>query len=206
MHSSLAILPVAYFPPISHYAAMIQHQEVQWDIHEHFHKQFFYNRCVISGPNGTLKLIIPINHSGERTPLKDVRIMNEYPWQKLHWRSLEAAYRRSPFFEYYEEILFPIYEKYKPVYLIEWNRKLFDAVNEIIKTDIKLSYTGEYHKTYENAEDYRALASPKVLAEKPMKEIKYQQVFEERHGFTPDLSIIDLLFCEGPHSKQLLLN
>jgi hypothetical protein len=206
VHSSLAILPVAYFPPISHYAAMVNHAEVQWDIYEHFHKQFFYNRCVISGPNGTLKLIIPINHSGERTPLKDVRIMNEYPWQKLHWRSLEAAYRRSPFFEYYEEILYPIYEEYKPAYLIEWNRKLFDAVNEIIKTDIKLSYTGEYHKTYENAEDYRALASPKVLAEKPVKEIKYQQVFEERHGFTSDLSIIDLLFCEGPHSTQLLLN
>jgi hypothetical protein len=203
---SLAILSVAYLSPISHYAAMANHAEVQWDIHEHFHKQFFYNRCVISGPNGTLKLIIPISHGSERTPVKDIRIVYESPWQKLHWRSLETSYRRSPYFEYYEDIFRPIYEEYKPVYLLEWNRKLFEAVNKIIQAGTHLSYTNEYHKLYEQAEDYRPLASPNILAEKPVKEVKYQQVFEERHGFFPDLSVIDLVFCEGPHSKELLLN
>ncbi|HTB07613.1 MAG TPA: WbqC family protein [Bacteroidia bacterium] len=206
MHSTLAILPVAYLAPISHYAAMATHPEVQWDIHEHFHKQFFYNRCVISGPNGILKLTIPISHDHERTAVKDIRISYESPWQKLHWRSFEASYRRSPYFEYYEETFRPIYEDYKPEYLIEWNRRLFDATIEILKSDIKLSYTGEYHKLYEGIVDYRSLASPNILASKPVKEVKYLQVFEDRHGFIPDLSIIDLLCCEGPHAMQLLKN
>ena len=119
---------------------------------------------------------------------------------------METSYRRSPYFEYYEEELRPVYENFKPEFLVEWNIKLFEVVNKIIEANIKLSFTTEYHKQYDDINDYRELAAPQVLAAKPVKQIKYQQVFEERHGFIPDLSIIDLLFCEGPHLKSLLIS
>ncbi len=203
----VAILPVAYLPPLPHYAAMLAHTEIQWDIHEHFHKQFYYNRCVIYGANGPLKLIVPLEKRHVKTPLKDVKIRYEAQWQTLHWRSLEAAYRRSPYFEYFEHELAPLYKgDYKPTLLIDWNRKVFDAINKLMQVEIKLSYTAEYLKTYEQADDLRSLSAPNYIEQHCAKNIKYQQVFQEKFGFIPNLSIIDLLFCEGPHSKQLLLS
>ena len=202
----IAILPVAYLPPLPHYVAMLAHSEVQWDIYEHFHKQYFYNRAIIYGANGPLKLIIPLQKRHEKTPLREVKIKYEDSWQKLHWRSLEASYRRSPYFEYFEHELSPLYDNYQPELLIDWNRKIFETVNKLMQVDIKLSYTKEYLKNYEQADDCRNLASPAELDEVAEKKIKYQQVFEEKHGFNHNLSIIDLLFCEGPHSKQLLLS
>lgn len=202
--ATTAILPVAYLPPLNHMAIMLKHDEIKWDTHEYFHKQFYYNRCMIYGPNGAQKLTIPIHKRFEKTPLKDILIAQEIPWQKIHWRSFEAAYRRSPYFEYYEEELYPLYWEYEPTHLLDWNIKLFEVVCKLLKTEIKLSFTTSYEATYEGATDYRLLASPQEPVEE--KENKYQQVFEERHGFLQNLSIIDLLFCEGPHAKDYLLS
>lgn len=200
-----AILPVAYLPPISHFAAMLNHTNVIWDTHEFFHKQFYYNRCVIYGPNGQQKLIIPVHKRYEKTPIKDIKIGYETPWQIIHWRSYEAAYRRSPYFEFYEDELSPLYLEYTPTFLLEWNLKLFQLACKLLGVEIKLSFTDSYSKTYEDMADYRNLASPVNTLEET-KPIKYTQVFEERHGFLDNLSIIDLLFCEGPHAKDYLLN
>ena len=204
--SPIAILPVAYLPPLPHYVAMLNHSESQWDIYEHFHKQYFYNRSIIYGANGPLKLIIPLEKRHVKTPLKDVKIRYTEPWQILHWRSLEAAYRRSPYFEYFEHELAPLYNNYRPELLIDWNRKVFDTVNKLMQIEIKLSYTTEYLKVYEQVDDCRDLASPAVMEQRDNKNTKYQQVFEEKYGFIANLSIIDLLFCEGPHAKQLLVS
>ncbi|MGP8216641.1 MAG: WbqC family protein [Bacteroidia bacterium] len=204
--NQVAILPVAYLPPLPHYTAMLTHTETQWDVYEHFHKQFFYNRCVIYGANGAMKLIIPLHKRHEKTPLKEIQIKYEEPWQKLHWRSLESSYRRSPYFEYYESELSPLFTVYQPELLIEWNRKIFETVNKLIKGEINLSYTDDYSKIYEQADDYRNLSSPTEMERVADNSIKYRQVFEEKFGFIFNLSIIDLLFCEGPHSKQLLLS
>jgi hypothetical protein len=159
---------------------------------------------MIYGPNGEQKLAIPIHKRFEKTPLKDILIANETSWQKIHWRSFEAAYRRSPYFEYYESDLYPLYWEYEPKYLLEWNHKIFETVSKLLKIDVKLGFTTEYHKTYGDVIDYRKFASPQEPV--TMKEIKYQQVFEERNGFLTNLSIIDLLFCEGPHAKDYLLS
>lgn len=199
-----AILPVAYLPPINHVAAILAHNEVKWDVHEFYHKQFFYNRCVIYGPNGAQKLTIPIHKRYEKTPLKDILTGYETPWQKIHWRSFEAAYRRSPYFEYYESELYPLYFEYEPKYLVEWNVKILEVVCKLLETKFNLSFTTEYLKAHPDAADYRNLASPQDTS--TFKNIKYQQVFEERHGFISNLSIIDLLFCEGPRAKELLVN
>ena len=202
MQALPAILPVAYLPPINHFAAMLAHTDLRWDIYEHYHKQFYYNRCVIYGPNGEQKLTIPIHKRFEKTPLKDIIISYEMPWQKIHWRSFEAAYRRSPYFEYYEQEMHPLYFEYQPQLLVEWNMRLLETVCRLMETEIKPAFTTEYIKAYSDASDYRNLVSP--LEAVSTSEIKYHQVFEERHGFLPNLSIIDLLFCEGPHAKSVI--
>lgn len=185
---------------------MLSHEQTVFDIHEHFHKQFYYNRCLIAGPNGLLKLSIPILHKHKRTAIKDVRISYEHNWQALHWRSLEAAYRRSPYFEFYEHYFVNLFSDFKPEFLFQWNMKLFEVVNTILGNAIKFSFTGEYLETYPDVDDCRGWASPSVLASQPDENRKYQQVFEERQGFLKNLSIIDLLFCEGQHSLEYLKN
>ena len=200
--SQPAILPVSYLGPVQHYAAMLQHNESAWDVHAHFHKQDYYNRCIIYGANGPLKLIVPIDKCSDKTPLKDVRINYTLNWQILHWRSFEASYRRSPYFEYYEHELTPLYNDYHPELLLDWNLKLFETVNKLLKLDIKLSFTKQYDKELPN--DYRSLADPKECEKQKNDKLKYIQVFEEKYGFINGLSIIDLLFCEGPQAKQIL--
>ncbi len=183
---------------------MLGHEQTFFDLHEHFHKQFYYNRCVIAGANGKLKLTIPIIHRGERRAIKDVRISYEHNWRTLHWRSLEAAYRRSPYFEFYEHYFAPVFSDFKPDFLHEWNIKFFEIVNTILGNKIKHSFTQEYLELHENADDKRSLASPAECAKQSLNPQKYHQVFEERQGFIDNLSIIDLLFCEGNNSVEYL--
>jgi len=184
---------------------MFKHEQTLFDLYEHYHKQYYYNRCLISGPNGILKLTIPVLHKSEKTPIKDVQISYEYNWQTLHWRSIEAAYRRSPYFEFYEHYFVSIFSDFKPAFLFEWNTKLFEIINTILGNTIHFSYTSEYKKTPDTMNDYRSLASPSVLSAQNMEVKKYQQVFGERHGFLNNLSILDLLFCEGNNAKQYLI-
>jgi hypothetical protein len=153
-----------------------------------------------------LKLSIPILHKHKRTALKDVQISYEHNWRTLHWRSLEAAYRRSPYFEFYEHYFAKVFSDFKPDYLFEWNIHIFEIINTILDKAIRFSFTSEYLESYTNADDYRSLASPSVLAEQPDGTPRYRQVFEERYGFIDNLSILDLLFCEGPHSIEYLKN
>ncbi len=198
------VLPLAYLPPLQYFRSMLRHNQVIFDLHEHFHKQFYYNRCNIAGPNGVLKLSIPILHKHKRTAIKDVRISYEHNWQTLHWRSLEAAYRRSPYFEFYEHYFVSIFSDFKPEFLWEWDMKLFEIMNSVFGNAIQYAFTGEYEESYPGALDLREWAAPNVLAKQPATNEKYHQVFEERQGFISNLSIIDLLFCEGPHAKEYL--
>jgi hypothetical protein len=199
------IMPLAYFPPIEFYQIMLKHKNVIFDIYENYHKQFYFNRCDIAGANGKLTLSIPVKKDRDRTPFKDKAISYSQNWRTIHWRSLQAAYRRSPFFEFYEDALSPLYLEDEPEKLMDWNIKLFQLINKLLDVDMHFSFTESYEKVYENASDYRGLNSPKANHALALKEIQYQQVFEERSGFIKNLSIADLLFCEGPGAKQLLL-
>jgi hypothetical protein len=203
--SNTCVMPLIYLPPINFYQIMLKHKFVKFDIQEHFHKQYYFNRCKIYGANGILKLSVPVIRNHEKIPLKEKIISYHSNWRTIHWRSIEAAYRRSPFFEFYEDKLKPIYEEYKPEYLTDWNLKLFETVNKLLDVKICFSFTETYHREYENMGDYRAINSPKVLPDIDIKEISYQQVFQERFGFITNLSIIDLLFCEGNRAKALLM-
>ncbi len=135
--------------------------------------------------------------------MKDLKISDEYDWQRLHWRSLESSYRRSPFFEYYEDDFYPFYHDKKFDYLIDLNEALQEEILKLLKLKVTYKFTTEYVKNYPDAKDFRALISPKILldSDKEFTPTPYWQVFEPRHGFIPNLSILDLLFNQG--SKAL---
>jgi hypothetical protein len=201
------ILPTAYFPCILQFALVVQAEGYQLEVHEHFVKQSYRNRCEIYGANGKQKLVIPVkwrNHS----PMHEVKLSYAENWQKLQLKSLESAYRASPFFDYYEEDLKPYFQHQEIETLLDWNRQLEASLFELLMLPIELDETTSYEKT---APDFRDLISPK---NKPLIQSidfpPYLQVFGDRHGFIPNLSILDVLFNLGPESvpylKQLKLN
>ncbi|MBD3724703.1 MAG: WbqC family protein [Flavobacteriaceae bacterium] len=197
------ILHPTYFPSISHYAAMVQAKEITFEVEDNFQKQTNRNRMYIYSPNGLQMLNIPVKHSkNERQKFKDVRIENAFGWQKNHFKSLEAAYRTSPFFEYFEDDFRPIFEK-KHEFMMDLNFQIFEIVNECLGVDLPFSKTNEYFHEIQDQNDFRYLANGK---KDTFLNEEYTQVFEEKHGFIPNLSILDLLFNEGRYAKDYLKN
>ena len=134
-----------------------------------------------------------------------MKISYDYDWQKLHWRTLESSYRRSPFFEYFEDDLHPFYHDKKFDYLIDLNEILQQVILQLLKYKTTYSFSTEYIKTYPNADDYRTIIAPKVPLSSDMFESKiYSQVFETKYGFIPNLSILDLLFNQGSRAKEFI--
>lgn len=171
---------------------------------EHYQKVSFRNRCYIAGPNGMILLSVPlVKGKNQRTVMKDVRISNQEPWQSLHWKTLTSAYRRSPWFEYFEPELEELYEK--PFeYLLDWNLACFDFANRALGIAPVVELTDRFEKDYSadtTIIDMRDTLQPGQPVENPLE---YTQVFGERTGFLPNLSILDLLFCEGKRGLDLL--
>lgn len=197
------ILHPTYFPSISHYVAMMQADEITFEVEDNFQKQTNRNRMYIYSPNGLQMLNIPVKHSkNERQKFKDVRIENAFGWQKNHFKSLEAAYRTSPFFEYFEDDFRPIFEK-KQEFMMDLNFQIFEIVNECLGVDLPFKKTNEYFHEIQDKTDFRYLANGK---KDTFLNEEYTQVFEEKHGFIPNLSILDLLFNEGRHAVDYLKN
>lgn len=170
--------------------------------HENFVKQSYRNRCTIYGANGKLDLIIPIVKSKtERTKTKTAKIDYSSNWQKIHWRSIESAYRRSPYFEYYEEKLISFYEQ-KPELLFDYNLSLLQFYLKAFQIDKEIIFTEEYHEKYEDMDDLRNHFDPKKAPE--FDHPHYFQCFETKHGFIKNLSILDLLFNCGPQGISYL--
>lgn len=200
------LIETQYFPSISFYKALTNHDNLLIERCEHYHKLSYRNRCYIAGPNGSILLSVPLARGkNQRTVMKDVRISNADRWQALHWKTLVSAYRRSPWFEYYEDELGMLYEK--PVsFLLDWNITCLEWANKIIGVHPPVTFTDEYLKSYEadsHITDARDVIKP---SEKEIAEdtVRYTQVFQDRVGFLPDLSILDLIFCEGKRSLELL--
>lgn len=195
-----------YFPSISFYKTLINHDILLIERYEHYQKVSFRNRCYIAGPNGSILLSVPLARGkNQRTVMKDVRISHDEKWQALHWKTLVSAYRRSPWFEYYEDELGRLFTR-EVSYLLDWNLMCLEWANKVIGISSPITFTDEYHKNYEagtgitDARD-TILPSPKPVDEET---VRYTQVFQERVGFLPDMSILDLIFCEGKRSIDLL--
>ncbi|WP_207425225.1 WbqC family protein [Pedobacter sp. SYSU D00535] len=196
-----AIFPLFYLPPIEFFAKLKQQQgELFLERFEHFPKQTYRNRASICSPQGKLDLRVPVvKGSKVHTKVKDVRISYDFGWQRLHWLSLQTSYRSSAFFEFYEDDFAPFYDK-KYEFLFDYNEALLQVLLKHLKLDISYSYTQSYIKDANGLTDYRETIHPKVASDYHTK--PYYQVFEERNGFIPDLSIVDLLFNKGPQSGQ----
>lgn len=194
-----------YFPSIIQMAAIIQASQVVFEVAGNYQKQSFRNRAYIAHSNGKLLLSIPIKHSknkkeGNNQKTKDVQVENAFPWQIQHWKSLESAYRTSPYFEYYEDDLKPLF--FKPVTsLLEFNRNVFKLICELLDIDIPYKLTEEYLKNPPQT-DLRFLANPKLKTAIQLK--PYTQVLGANHEFLSNLSILDLLFNEGTNAVSYL--
>lgn len=198
-----AILPLFYLPPTEYFSRLIQHKDnILLESFEHFPKQTYRNRAVIQSPNGKLNLIVPvIKGSNVHTPIRDVRISYDFNWQRLHWMSLQTSYRSSSYFEFYEADFAVFYEK-KWKFLFDYNEAIFRLLLKLLKLNISFNFSLGYEDSYPDLEDLRNSIQTKQTSSYAAK--TYYQVFEDRNGFLPNLSIVDLLFSQGPQSHNYI--
>ena len=215
-----ALLSSTYFGPIQWYQKLNRYDECLIERHESFIKQTYRNRMIIPTTNGPLSLTIPTNHDISLS-MKDIRISDHANWRHVHWNALLSAYGESPFFEYYQDDIRPFYEK-KYEFLFDFNMETTAKMIELLDIRPKISVTDEYVLSEERRvknEEFNGLANHKVQSSnlkvqsivdfrdaiRPKKPLpdpefeskRYYQVYEQKHGFQPNMSILDLLFNEG---------
>ena len=191
----------SYFPSISHFVAISQSDLVTFEMDDNFQKQTNRNRMYIYSPNGIQLLNIPVKHSKTaHQKTKEIKIENDFDWQKQHFKSLEAAYRSSPFFEYFEDDIASIFQK-KHTFLMDLNLETMAIVSKCLGLEFDYNETTEYFHEVKDITDFRPLINGKkdTAVFEP-----YTQVFEEKHGFINNLSILDLLFNEGRFALDYL--
>ena len=197
------LLQPTYFPSISNFVTMVNAETITFEVDDNFQKQTNRNRMYIYSPNGIQMLNIPVKHSRElHQKTRDIKIETAFDWQKQHFKSLEAAYRSSPFFEYFEDDIRPIFEK-KHTFLLDLNLETMAIVSKCLGLSFEFQKTIEYFHEATDFTDYRNLANGK----KDQTQLEsYTQVFGDKHGFLNNLSILDLLFNEGRYAKDYLKN
>jgi len=191
-----------YFAPISQYAAIYKTDSVVFEFEDNYQKQTYRNRCYIYGANGKLALNIPVKHllKESRKKTKDTLVENDIQWQQQHFKSLQSAYRSSPFFEFFEDDISKIFSK-KYRYLQDVNIDAHLFITDALQLNNSFTKTKEYDVIPPGI-DYRNLALAKKGIE--IKIDTYIQMFDDKHGFIPNLSILDLLFMEGPNAISFL--
>jgi hypothetical protein len=198
------IIENQYFGCIEYYFSLYKFSNIKIEQFETWQKMSFRNRCVILGANGLINLTIPLeNGRDQKRLIRDVKINNLDTWQKQHWRSIFSSYGKSPFFEYYRDFLETFYAK-KYVYLFDMNLDLLFWLQQKLKIEGKIELTASFQKSYaQDYADYRNKWLPNNFQSGPFS-VKYQQVFEEKWGFQPNLSILDYMFNAGPDLKSAL--
>ena len=201
----MILLSTAYLPPIEYLSAFMQDDDIFIEQHENFVKQTYRNRCLIPTANGVLSLSIPVKKNGlHNCPIRETQIDYSQPWQRTHWRAIEAAYNASPFFLYYRDYLEAFFLQQTISSLFDFNIQLLDLLLKLFGIKKEYAFTTEYNSSYEERhKDFRQIISPKV-AEDIVKIPPYRQVFSDRVGFLPKVSCIDLLFNEGKLAKDYL--
>ena len=197
----MALFLPTYFSPISQYMAIANSDEILFEVEDNYQKQTYRNRCYIYGPNGKQLLNIPVKHLNgtQKKKTKDTLIDNKTPWQSQHLKSLQIAYRNSPFFEFYVDDLLPIFSK-KYNYLLDLNIDTYLFITEALQINANYSKTDQYIDTTEK--EYRYIANAKQ--ELGIDFDRYIQMFDGKHGFLKNLSVLDLIFMEGPNSISFL--
>ncbi|MBP5219410.1 MAG: WbqC family protein [Bacteroidaceae bacterium] len=217
-----ALLQTTYFGPIQWYQKLYRSDHCLIEQYDSFQKQTYRNRCIIATANGLQALTVPVEHTNlsplpsHPSPLvKDLRISDHNQWRRVHWNALQSAYSESPFFEYYADDLHSFFEK-KYDFLIDFNEAIRKKICELIDIHPQVEYTSSFlsplhlrqpilhssrftlHSPLEDLRDVIHAKHPQPDADFQPKE--YWQVFRHKHGFLPNLSILDLLFCMGPEA------
>lgn len=199
-----ALIELQYLPSVRYFQLLAHYPLVLIEQHEHFTKGSYRNRCHIAGANGIIRLSIPLlKGKNQQCPIKEVELAYYEPWPAQHWGSVRSAYGRAPFFEEYADILQPLFEA-PGALLFDFNWKLLHTLSRLLQLPCEFRLTESYEPSYpsEVLDDFRNTISPKA----PPASLNraYPQLFEDRHGFLPDLSILDLLFCMGPEAAAYL--
>ena len=193
-----------YFPNIHQFTQIIKANNILFEVSDNYQKQTFRNRTYIYGANGKLGLFIPVIHTHKNRELfKDVKISYDSNWMDLHLKSLQSAYRSSPYFEYFEDDFIKLYSE-KEKFLADFNIKCIRLISNLLDLDLDYKISGEYVEKTNDIIDLRDLSNARK--EKKIDTPKYIQVFESKHGYINNLSIIDLIFSEGPNSVSLITN
>lgn len=207
---STVLLSTAYLPPISFFSKLYAYDEVCLEAHESYHKQSYRNRCFIADANGPLPLTVPVDRLGKSKCLTGEVMVSEHGnWRHVHRNAFVSAYKNSPFFDYYVDEFFDLLNSSEP-HLFRFNLDLITWICRQIDLDVHISATNEYvpaDALPAHVDDFRELIHPKIKIETFDKHFfakPYYQVFREKHGFLPNLSIVDLLFNMGPESLLVL--
>lgn len=194
---SEAIFSVYYLPSISYFTEMVSVEKMLFEKHDNFQKATFRNRTIINTANGSQLLSIPIVGGRDKHQLyREVKISYAENWQKQHWQSIRSAYGSAPFFEHYADYIAPFYEK-KVDALFDFNVLLLEKIFHLLKVKQPLNFTAEFQHTYDGVADFRDKNAEKNIP-------TYIQVFSHKNGFNPNVSILDLLFCEGSNAVNYL--
>ena len=196
-----SILSSTYFGPVQWYQKLAHSDTVYLEQHDHFIKQTYRNRCIIATTQGPQALTVPVESPQglriDKTEMKDVRISDHGSWRHLHWQALQSAYGESPFFEFYADDLHPFFEKHWD-YLFDFNLAITQKMCELLDIEPHIVLTEEYLQCPDDIIDYRDAIRPKhPLPDAAFTPRPYYQVYQQKFGFLPNLSILDLLFNEG---------
>lgn len=196
-------LTTAYLAPVQYYAKLYQAKCIRMETADNYLKQTYRNRCLIAGAGGTLALTVPVvKPDTPKCLTRDIRISDHGNWRRLHWNALVSAYNSTPFFEYYADDFAPFYEKKYP-FLLDFNEQLRRLVCKLLDLQPDVHYTDTYAQPSEG--DFRESIRPKHEGDDPaFRAVPYYQVFRDKYGFLPNLSVVDLLFNMGPEAVVVL--
>jgi hypothetical protein len=200
------LIELQYFGPVTYFSAIAASQRVLLEQHEHYIKGSYRNRCHIASANGIQRLSVPLQKGkNEQQPIREVKIAYDEPWQKKHWQAIQSAYGKAPFFQHYVDLLMPLFQK-RHCWLWDLNFKAFELTLSLLKHKAEIFFSQDWHAgPPDGLVDLRSRFRPGNRAEDSgLSSVYYPQVFEDRLGFLPNLSILDMIFCLGPGALQIL--
>ena len=193
-----------YLAAVPLYARLYASESIVFDDTAPFVKQTYRSRAVIATENGAQSLTIPVVHDGGKVAMRDVRISEHGNWRHQHWNAIVSAYRKSPFFDYYADDFAHFYEE-RDGFLMDFNLRLHGVLSELLGLERRVEFISDEAFDATAAADLRRIAEPKALDSVDGIVLQpYYQVFAQRNGFIPSLSIIDLLFNMGPEGLLVL--